>query len=92
MQQIGAPNLPSRRFTFDQVFIMVKRLEILIMVLALVKPKGLGTVVVGMDLRQVLMKLIIDKKYNENNLKFFEAKVVMHQEQLFLQLEFNQKF
>jgi hypothetical protein len=61
------------------------------MVLAFVKPKDLGTVVVGMDLRQVLMKLIIDKKYSENNLKFFEAKVVMRQEQLFFQLEFNQK-
>jgi len=34
-------------------------------------------VVWGMDLKQVLMKLIIDKKLNENDLKFFEAKVVM---------------
>jgi hypothetical protein len=47
------------------------------MVLALVKPRGLGMVVWGMDLKQVLMKLIIDKKLNENDLKFFEAKVVM---------------
>jgi hypothetical protein len=28
-------------------------------------------------LRQVLMKLIIDKKFSENDLKFFEAKVAM---------------
>jgi hypothetical protein len=49
----------------------------LIMVLALVKPRGLGMVVWGMDLKQVLMMLIIDKKLNENDLKFFEAKVVM---------------
>jgi hypothetical protein len=62
------------------------------MVLALVKRKGLGIVVVGMDLKQVLMKLIIDKKFNGNDLKFFEAKVAMQQEQLFFQLEFNQKF
>jgi hypothetical protein len=39
--------------------------------------QGLGTVVVGTDLRQVLMKLIIDKKFSENDLKFFEAKVAM---------------
>jgi hypothetical protein len=55
----------------------------LIMVLALVKPKGLGVVVmglgvvmVGMDSKEVLMKIIIDRKFNENDLKIFYAKVV----------------
>ncbi len=55
----------------------------LIMVLALVKLKGLGMVVmglgvvmVGMDSKEVLMKIIIDRKFNENDLKIFYAKVV----------------
>jgi hypothetical protein len=43
----------------------------LIMVLALVKPKGLGVVMVGMDMKEVLMKIIIDRKFNENDLKIF---------------------
>jgi len=51
----------------------------LIMVLALVKPKGLGVVVVvglgvvmvGMDLKEVLVKIIIDKDLGENDLKIF---------------------
>jgi hypothetical protein len=34
-------------------------------------------VVAGRDLKQVLMKLIIHKKLNENDLKFFEARVAL---------------
>ncbi len=43
----------------------------LIMVLALAKSKGLGVVMGGMDLKEVLMKIIIDRKFGEKNLKTF---------------------
>jgi hypothetical protein len=43
----------------------------LIMVFTLMKPKGLGMVIVGLDLKKVLVKIIIDKKVGENDLKIF---------------------
>jgi hypothetical protein len=41
------------------------------MVFTFVKPKGLGVVMVCLDLKKVLMKIIIDKEVGENDLKIF---------------------
>jgi hypothetical protein len=47
----------------------------LIMALALVKCKGLGVVMVGLDLKQVLV-LDVDRVFSEDELKILEVEVV----------------
>lgn len=47
----------------------------LIMALTLVKCKGLGVVMVGLDIKQVLV-LDVDRVFSEDDLEIFEVEVV----------------